>query len=117
MRHALALCRSSILSGLLLFCAHGVIHPASAQVREMSTKGAVETYGKLPLAFEANEGQAAPQARFLSRGRGYTLFLTPGGGRRCWRCEAPMHALCPRTGQTPHHRLPGLKVDSLPSLL
>ena len=36
----------------------------------------VEGYGKLPLHFEANQGQADPKVRFLSRGRGYTLFLT-----------------------------------------
>ena len=35
-----------------------------------------ETYRKLPLAFEANEGQTDSQVKFLSRGRGYTLFLT-----------------------------------------
>ncbi len=29
-----------------------------------------------PLAFEANLGQTAPEVRFLSRGPGYTLFLT-----------------------------------------
>ena len=36
----------------------------------------VESYGKLPLSFEANQGQTDSQIRFLSRGRGYTLFLT-----------------------------------------
>jgi uncharacterized protein (TIGR03437 family) len=36
----------------------------------------IEAYGKLPLAFEANTGQADPGVRFLSRGNGYTLFLT-----------------------------------------
>jgi beta-propeller repeat-containing protein len=34
-------------------------------------------YGRLPLAFEANQGQTDRQVRFLSRGPGYTLFLTP----------------------------------------
>jgi hypothetical protein len=34
-------------------------------------------YGKLPLSFEANQGQADAQVKFLSRGQGYTLFLTP----------------------------------------
>src|SRR5712691_9997698 len=33
-------------------------------------------YGKLPLSFEANQGQTDPQVKFLSRGSGYTLFLT-----------------------------------------
>jgi hypothetical protein len=36
-----------------------------------------EAYGKLPLHFEANQGQTAGQVKFLSRGPGYTLFLTP----------------------------------------
>jgi hypothetical protein len=37
----------------------------------------VEAYGKLPLHFEANQGQTDRQVKFLSRGAGYTLFLTP----------------------------------------
>jgi cysteine-rich repeat protein len=36
-----------------------------------------EAYGKLPLRFEANQGQADAAVKFLSRGSGYTLFLTP----------------------------------------
>jgi len=35
-----------------------------------------ENYGKLPLSFEANRGQSDKQVKFLSRGHGYTLFLT-----------------------------------------
>ena len=37
----------------------------------------VENYGKLPLSFEANHGQSDSRVDFLSRGSGYTLFLTP----------------------------------------
>jgi hypothetical protein len=36
-----------------------------------------ETYGKLPLSFEANHGQTDSQVKFLSRGPGFTLFLKP----------------------------------------
>src|SRR5437660_11479136 len=36
----------------------------------------VESYGKVPLSFEANQGQTDPRVKFLSRGSGYTLFLT-----------------------------------------
>jgi hypothetical protein len=36
-------------------------------------------YGKLPLNFEANGGQTNRQVTFLSRGKGYTLFLTGDG--------------------------------------
>ena len=35
-------------------------------------------YGALPLSFEANSGQTDPSVKFLSRGQGYTLFLTNG---------------------------------------
>ena len=37
-----------------------------------------ETVGKAPLTFEPNLGQTDDQVDFLSRGSGYTLFLTPG---------------------------------------
>jgi hypothetical protein len=33
-------------------------------------------YGNLPLSFEANRGQTAGQVKFLSRGNGFSLFLT-----------------------------------------
>ncbi len=36
----------------------------------------VENYGKLPLSFEANTGQADKNVKFLSRGSGYGLHLT-----------------------------------------
>jgi hypothetical protein len=36
----------------------------------------VESYGKLPLNFEVNQGQTDPRVKFLSRGSGYSLFLT-----------------------------------------
>ncbi len=36
----------------------------------------VESYGKLPLSFEVNRGQTDAKVEFLSRGSGYTLFLT-----------------------------------------
>ncbi len=33
-------------------------------------------YGKLPMSFELNQGQADSQVRYLSRGRGYQVLLT-----------------------------------------
>lgn len=41
-----------------------------------STAELAVQYGKLPMGFEANQGQTDPQVRFLSRGNGYSLFLT-----------------------------------------
>jgi hypothetical protein len=53
-----------------------------------------ESYGKLPMRFEANQGQSGEEARFLSRGAGYSLFLTPNEAvlrlriaDRGWRSE------------------------------
>ena len=36
----------------------------------------VKDYAKLPLSFEANQGQTDPAVKFLSRGSQYALFLT-----------------------------------------
>src|SRR5687767_13796804 len=36
-----------------------------------------EAYGRLPLQFEANRGQTDERVRFISRGDGYVMFLTP----------------------------------------
>ena len=36
----------------------------------------VRPLGNLPLRFEANQGQTDERVEFLSRGQGYTLFLT-----------------------------------------
>src|SRR5207248_8948369 len=35
----------------------------------------IESYGKIPLSFEQNQGQADAAVKFLSRGPGYSLFL------------------------------------------
>ena len=36
-----------------------------------------DAYGHLPLSFEENRGQTDAQVKFLARGGGYSLFLTP----------------------------------------
>jgi hypothetical protein len=41
-----------------------------------ATQPRLESYGKLPLSFEINQGQTDSQVKFLSRGSGYSLFLT-----------------------------------------
>ena len=60
--------------------------PGSTQTANLTGIGASPTacptqetsieYGHLPLSFEANAGQTDSQVKFLSRGRGYGLFLT-----------------------------------------
>ncbi len=46
---------------------------AADQQNRLSTK---ESYGKLPLSFEINDGQTDGRVKFFSRGAGYDLFLT-----------------------------------------
>jgi hypothetical protein len=57
--------------------------PASA-----SQETATERYGDLPLSFEANHGQTDGQVRFLSRGSGYSFFLTQSGAVLSFSSEA-----------------------------
>lgn len=49
---------------------------ASTDIPEATRERDLVAYGKLPLSFEANRGQTDEQVRFLSRGSGYSLFLT-----------------------------------------
>src|SRR3989338_6337089 len=48
---------------------------ALAMTLIMSPRLQGEEFGRLPLRFEVNQGQADPRVRFLSRGRGLRLFL------------------------------------------
>ena len=51
---------------------------ATAADPSSAAKAKVQSnYGKLPLSFEANQGQTDSKVKFLVRGRGYALFLTP----------------------------------------
>ena len=58
--------------------APGVVHPRTftSSLPGLSHIQLQQGYGKLPLGFEPNEGQADPQVQFLARGSGYTLFVT-----------------------------------------
>jgi hypothetical protein len=51
--------------------------PANNKPSHAEQARAIGAYGKLPLGFEANQGQTDSRVRFLSRGGGYSLFLTP----------------------------------------
>ncbi len=64
--------------------------PANNRPSREEQARALGAYGNLPLGFEANQGQTDSRVRFLSRGGGYSLFLT--------RDEA---VLALKRGQTP----------------
>src|SRR5579863_4346933 len=51
--------------------------PAQAPSIDEATKSKMrDALAKVPMSFEINRGQTAKQVQFLSRGAGYTLFLT-----------------------------------------
>jgi hypothetical protein len=72
----------ALLAGLSLTCGAAVYAnsaPAGPAAASTATgKRVAANYGKIPLSFEANRGQTDPGVQFLSRGSGYSLFLTPG---------------------------------------
>jgi hypothetical protein len=72
---------------LLIFMALGLAaifapHSTGASVEGAKvphTQNATDTFGRLPLSFELNQGQADSRVRFLARGQGYGIFLTDNG--------------------------------------
>jgi Beta-propeller repeat len=63
---------------LMLACSQLVLTPARAST-PIDAVGAriVAGYGRLPLTFEQNRGQTDSKVKFLARGAGYAVFLTP----------------------------------------
>ena len=73
-----------VLAGLvvsLIFPAHTRIQAEAIQngpeaISEKTNESTQGDYGKMPLLFEENKGQTDKEAKFISRGAGYTLYLT-----------------------------------------
>jgi len=72
---------------------------ASQRPSKAQQARAVAAYGKLPLGFEANQGQSNSRVRFLSRGSGYLLYLTPDAAVLALESERPQ--LSGRTSKLP----------------
>lgn len=85
--------------------------PESAKAR------LAKNFGKLPLSFEANQGESERQVKFLARGSGYTLFLTANAavlnlGRAGQRSRPPAVLRMKLVGANPSPEISGL--DELP---
>ena len=50
--------------------------PSASALRGTDARRIAGLYSKIPLTFERNDGQTDSQVKYLSRGPGYTLFLT-----------------------------------------
>ena len=53
-----------------------VVNDSSSRTLQASQARLLAASGKLSLSFEINQGQTDPRVKFLSRGSGYSLFLT-----------------------------------------
>ncbi len=83
MKSAFALIATATLLGSLAIygtASERASQPSSgakgADTRGTLSARVADAYAKLPLSFEANQGQADAQVQFLARGPGYGLFLT-----------------------------------------
>ena len=70
--------RSVIRAFLVCFLFGIVVFPGGANNKGAGNvhQSLPATFAQLPMAFEPNQGQADEKVRFISRGSGYTLFLT-----------------------------------------
>ena len=70
-----------LASALALFgpvlSGYAAVPPTSPAPAVVSQPRIAATLMAMPLQFEANHGQVDAHVKFLSRGSGYTLFLTP----------------------------------------
>ena len=74
-----AVCMVAVLAALSVAVLHvnpqvGALY--SNPTPQLSRKPAAELYNRLPLMFEANQGQTDATVKFLAGGAGYGLFLT-----------------------------------------
>jgi hypothetical protein len=82
---------------VVLICAAGILLPhdvagfairskaASANLDPAAQAKVQAAYARLPLAFEANQGQADKKVKFLSRSSAYSLFLSSTEAVFQWR--------------------------------
>ncbi|MBI4853000.1 MAG: SBBP repeat-containing protein [Acidobacteria bacterium] len=59
---------------------HSTLTNQTSKTKELNTQNKaklIQAYKKTPLSFEENLGQTNSEVKFLSRGNGYNLFLTP----------------------------------------
>jgi hypothetical protein len=97
-----------------LFAAIPLLLIGAAQAASPSRE-ATTNYGKLPLSFEANQGQTDAKVKYLAHGAGYSIFLSPGSAT--FSLERPDQAAVVRmdlvganqaAGSEPQGKLPGI---------
>ncbi|MEJ7894508.1 MAG: hypothetical protein WKF94_17895, partial [Solirubrobacteraceae bacterium] len=64
--------------GMFAMFAVGDARASGPSAAPSGSGASASVLGKLPLAFTPNRGQSDRRVRFMSRGAGYSLFLTAG---------------------------------------
>jgi hypothetical protein len=88
MKRAYLICLVQLLATTSLFCQSnsdsllrlsGKVAPQvnASQADPKAQARTLEQYGKLPLSFEANQGQSDAQVKYLSRGQATACFSLP----------------------------------------
>jgi len=91
--------------------------PSSARetaAQPAAVRDGADRFGDLPLSFEANQGQIDGRVRFVSRGSGYSFFLTQAGAVLSFSRDAHSDAVLQMqlAGASPSSSIEGL--DPLP---
>ncbi len=68
--------RSELIPSRRLFTQFAFLAGFASPVAAAPDAHLIDSYGELQLQFEANQGQTDEAVRFLSRGSGYSLYLT-----------------------------------------
>ena len=113
MKHRRVVWQSCVLilclwAGYILHRGQASQQPRQADATAAPTAKPAVSYAKLPLSFEANQGQTDNRVKFISHGRGYGLFLTGDEAvltlrsswsvvRGSWSPRRGIHGLLPRT--------------------
>jgi uncharacterized protein (TIGR03437 family) len=81
MKRSLSICIAILITLGVVKCGVKYGSATSAKVTRPDTqrvnKTRGQTFARLPLRFEPNVGQSDPRVKFLARGPGYSLLLTP----------------------------------------
>jgi len=106
---------SLLISILLTVLNPGGYRPAGkaspTQRPRMTKAQAWKSYGALPMSFEVNQGQADSSVRFLARGPGYTIFLSPGEATLALESSQPDRRFPEKAQPKPSTRVLSMKIE------
>jgi hypothetical protein len=116
MRRTYLVCLVQLFALTSLFCQSNLDSPirlsgkvappvSASQADSKAQARTLDQYGKLPLSFEANQGQSDSQVKYLSRGAGYSLFLTANEAVLSLRPSVPPPS---DSGQAKNRRQPAV---------